>query len=153
MSQALQERRTRDTSERAQPLSELERLRRLLDQTFGGFGLPALATESVGWAPPVDIEEQDDAYVIEAEVPGVSKDDVNIELVSNELMITGEIKEREREGILRKRTRRIGRFEYRVRLPEQVDPDKVEAKLADGVLSVRVPKHEQAERRRIQVKS
>ena len=153
MSQALQERRTKDTSERAQPLSEVERLRRMLDQTFGSFGLPALATESVGWAPPVDIEEQDDAYVIEAEAPGVKKDDVNIELISNELMITGEIKEREREGILRKRTRRIGRFEYRVRLPEQVDPDNVEAKLKDGVLSVRVPKHEQAERRRIQVKS
>jgi HSP20 family protein len=153
MSQALQERRTKDTSEKAQPLSDIERLRRMLDQTFGSFGLPALATESVGWAPPVDIEEQDDAYVIEAEVPGVKKDDVNIELISNELMVTGEIKEREREGILRKRTRRIGRFEYRVRLPEQVDPDNVEAKLKDGVLSVRVPKHEQAERRRIQVKS
>jgi HSP20 family protein len=153
MSQALQERRTKDTSERAQPLSDVERLRRMLDQTFGSFGLPALATESVGWAPPVDIEEQDDAYVIEAEVPGVKKDDVNIELISNELMVTGEIKEREREGILRKRTRRIGRFEYRVRLPEQVDPDSVEAKLKDGVLSVRVPKHEQAERRKIQVKS
>lgn len=153
MSQALQERRSRDTSERAQPLSDVERLRRMLDQTFGSFGLPALATESVGWAPPVDIEEQDDAYVIEAEVPGVTKDDVNIELISNELMITGEIKERERKGILRKRTRRIGRFEYRVRLPEQVDPDNVEAKLTDGVLSVRVPKNEQAERRRIQVKS
>jgi HSP20 family protein len=153
MSQALQERRTKDTSERAQPLSDFERLRRMLDQTFGSFGLPALATESVGWAPPVDIEEQDDAYVIEAEVPGVKKEDVNIELISNELMVTGEIKEREREGILRKRTRRIGRFEYRVRLPEQVDPDNVEAKLKDGVLSVRVPKHEQAERRRIQVKS
>ena len=153
MSQALQERRTKDTSERAQPLSDVERLRKMLDQTFGGFGLPALATESVGWAPPVDIEEQDDAYVIEAEVPGAKKDDVNIELISNELMVTGEIKEREREGILRKRTRRIGRFEYRVRLPEQVDPDNVEATLKDGVLSVRVPKHEQAERRRIQVKS
>ena len=153
MSQALQERRTRDTSERAQPLSDVERLRKMLDQTFGSFGLPALATESVGWAPPVDIEEQDDAYVIEAELPGVAKDDVNIELISNELMITGELKEREREGILRKRTRRIGRFEYRVRLPEQVDPDNVEAKLTNGVLSVRVPKREQVERRRIQVKS
>ena len=153
MSQALQERRPRDTSERAQPLTEVERLRRMLDQTFGSFGLSSLVTESVGWSPPVDIEEQDNAYVIEAELPGVQKDDVNIELVSNELMITGEIKEREREGILRKRTRRIGRFEYRVRLPEQVDGDNIEASLKDGVLSVRVPKREQAERRRIQVKS
>ena len=153
MSQALQERRPRDTSERAQPLTEVERLRRMLDQTFGSFGLSSLVTESVGWSPPVDIEEQDNAYVIEAELPGVQKDDVNIELVSNELMITGDIKEREREGILRKRTRRIGRFEYRVRLPEQVDADNVEASLKDGVLSVRVPKREQAERRTIQVKS
>ena len=134
-------------------MTEVERLRRMLDQTFGSFGLSSLVTESVGWSPPVDIEEQDNAYVIEAELPGVQKDDVNIELVSNELMITGEIKEREREGILRKRTRRIGRFEYRVRLPEQVDADNVEASLKDGVLSVRVPKREQAERRTIQVKS
>ena len=153
MSQALSETRTRDTSERTQPLNDVERLRRMLDQTFGNFGLPGLMTEAVGWSPPVDIEEQDDAYVIEAELPGVQKDDVNIELQSNELMVTGEIKEREREGILRKRTRRIGRFEYRVRLPEQVDSDTVEAKLNDGVLTVRVPKREQAERRRIQVTS
>lgn len=153
MSQALQERRTRDTSERAQPLTEVERLRRMLDQTFGSFGLPSLATETVGWTPPVDIEEQDNAYVIETELPGVEKNDVNIELVANELMITGEIKEREREGILRKRTRRIGRFEYRVRLPEQVDADNIDAKLKDGVLTVRVPKLERAERRQIQVKS
>ena len=149
MSQALSERRTRDTSERTQPLNDVERLRRMLDQTFGSFGLPGLMTEAVGWSPPVDIEEQDDAYVIEAELPGVQKDDVNIELQSNELMVTGEIKEREREGILRKRTRRIGRFEYRVRLPEQVDSDNVEAKLNDGVLTVRVPKVQRADRRQI----
>jgi HSP20 family protein len=134
-------------------MTEVERLRRMLDQTFGSFGLPSLMTETVGWAPPVDIEEQDNAYVIDAELPGVEKDDVNIELVANELMITGEIKEREREGILRKRTRRIGRFEYRVRLPEQVDADNIDAKLKDGVLTVRVPKLERAERRQIQVKS
>jgi HSP20 family protein len=124
----------------------------MLDQTFGSFGLPGLMTEAVGWSPPVDIEEQDDAYVIEAELPGVQKDDVNIELQSNELMVTGEIKEREREGILRKRTRRIGRFEYRVRLPEQVDSDNVEAKLNDGVLTIHVPKVQRADRRQIKVK-
>ena len=152
MSQALSERRTRDTSERTQPLNDVERLRRMLDQTFGSFGLPGLMTEAVGWSPPVDIEEQDDAYVIEAELPGVQKDDVNIELQSNELMVTGEIKEREREGILRKRTRRIGRFEYRVRLPEQVDSDNVEAKLNDGVLTVHVPKVQRTDRRQIKVK-
>jgi HSP20 family protein len=153
MSQVIPERRPRDTADKSQPLNELDRLRRMLDQTLGGFGVPALLTESVGWSPPVDIEEQDNAYVIEAELPGVNKQDVNIELVANELTVTGEIKEREREGILRKRTRRIGRFEYRVRLPEQVDADHIEAKLKDGVLMVRVPKMEKAQRRQIEVKS
>jgi HSP20 family protein len=83
----------------------------------------------------------------------VKREDVNIELVGNELTINGEIKERERVGVLRKRTRRLGRFEYRVVLPDHVDGDKVEAKLDDGMLSVRVPKAQRAQRRKIEVKS
>jgi HSP20 family protein len=101
----------------------------------------------------VDIEEQDDAYVLEAELPGVKREDVNIEVVGSELSITGEIKEKERKGSLRRRTRRTGRFEYHVRLPEQVDASKIEASLAQGVLAVRVPKSEQAQRQKIEIKS
>jgi HSP20 family protein len=101
----------------------------------------------------VDIEEADDAYVVEADLPGVKRQDVNIELVGNELMVTGEIKERERKGALRRQTRRVGRFDYRVVLPDHVDDDKVEANLTDGVLTVRVPKAERAQRRKIEVKS
>jgi HSP20 family protein len=152
MSQTLPERRSGDSAERWEPLGEFERMRRLLDQTFGGFALPAIA-EVASWSPPVDIEERDDAYMIEAELPGVDRKDVNIDLVGNELTITGEIKEKEREGILRRRTRRIGRFEYRVVLPDQVDPENVEAQLKDGVLTVRAPKSQRAQRRRVEVKS
>jgi HSP20 family protein len=152
MSQVLPERRGAGETERWRPVSEFDqlndRMRRMLDQTFGG-----LLAEPLGWSPPVDIEEKDDAYVVEAELPGVKREDVNIELVGNQLSITGEIKERKREGIVRKRTRRIGRFDYRVTLPDQVDADKIEAKLNDGVLTVRVPKSERAQRRRIEVKS
>jgi HSP20 family protein len=152
MSQTLPERRSGDSAERWEPLGEFERIRRLLDQTFGGFALPTIA-EVASWSPPVDIEERDDAYMIEAELPGVDRKDVNIDLVGNELTITGEIKEKEREGILRRRTRRIGRFEYRVVLPDQVDPENVEAQLKDGVLTVRAPKSQRAQRRRVEVKS
>jgi HSP20 family protein len=127
-----------------------EQMRQLLDETFGG---PLALVAELPWTPPVDVEEQDDAYVIEAEVPGVKREDVNIELVGKELTISGEIKERERAGILRRRTRRVGRFEYRVVLPSDVDGERVEAKLDDGVLSVRVPKAERAQRRKIEVKS
>jgi HSP20 family protein len=151
MSQVLPERRS-GTQERT-AFSELERLRQMLDQTFGGFGLSNLMGEPAGWAPNVDIEEQDNAYVVEAELPGVKREDVNIELVGRELMITGEIKEKEREGVLRRRTRRTGRFEYRVRLPDEVDADGIDANLSDGLLSVRVPKAERAQRRRIELKA
>jgi HSP20 family protein len=156
MSQTLPERRSGASAERWEPLGELERaterMRRLLDQTLGGVGLPALA-EAAMWSPPVDIEERDDAYVIEAELPGVDRKDISIDLVGNELTISGEIKEKEREGILRRRTRRVGRFEYRVMLPDQVDPENVEAKLHDGVLTMQAPKSQRAQRRRVEVKT
>ena len=156
MSTQIPERRSGVASERWEPLSELdqvtERMRRMLDQTFGGFALQPLLAEG-GWTPPVDIDETDDAYVIEAELPGVNEKDVNVEQAGNEISITGEIKERDRKGVLRRQTRRTGRFEYRVRVPEQVDPDKIDAKLQGGVLTVRVPKSQRAERRRIELKS
>jgi HSP20 family protein len=156
MSQLLPERRSRLAPDRWEPLSELEqvteRMRRMLDQTFGAFGWPSEAGAGA-WSPPVDIEERDDAYVVEADLPGVSRNDVNIELVGNELVITGEVKERERKGALRRQSRRTGRFEYRVSLPAGVDAAKIGASLNDGVLSVRAPKSERAKRRKIEVKS
>jgi HSP20 family protein len=133
-------------------LSELgqlnERMRRMLEQTFGG-----MLEEPAGWVPAVDIEELEDAYVVEAEVPGVKREDVNIEVSGNELTISGEIKVREREGVIRRRTRRVGEFEFRVVLPNEVNAEGIDAKLNDGVLTVRIPKAERAQRRRIEVKS
>jgi HSP20 family protein len=156
MSQLLPERRSAPAPERWEPLSELEqvtqRMRRMLEQTFGEFGWPSQLLEREGWSPLVDIEETDDAYVLEAELPGVKREDVNIELVGSELAITGEIKERERKGTVRRQSRRTGRFEYRFGLPAQVDPEKIEASLREGVLEVRVPKSERAQRRRIELK-
>jgi HSP20 family protein len=158
MSQLLPERRSRLAPERWQPepLSEFEqvteRMRRMLEQTFGGFGWPSTG-EAAAWSPLVDIEETDDAYVVEAELPGVRREDVNIELVGSELSITGEIKERERKGALRRQTRRTGRFDYRVGLPDHVDGENIEASLSDGVLTVRAPKSERAQRRKIEVRS
>jgi HSP20 family protein len=158
MSQLLPERRRASAPEQWEPLQQLEQvtewMRRMLDQTFGGFGRwPSLLQESAGWSPLVDIEEHDDAYVLDAELPGVKRDDIDIELVGNELTITAELKEKERTGVVRRRTRRTGRFDYRVTLPEQVDPDQIDASLTEGVLTVRVPKSERAQRKKIAIKS
>ena len=145
MSQAVAERTTPQQPERFDPFDELERLRSMLEQTLGGV---AAGT----WAPPVDIEEQDDAYVLEAELPGIEREDIHVEQLGKELQITGEIKERERKGVLRRQTRRVGHFAYRVRLPEDVDASNIDAKLKGGVLTVRVPKAQRAERRQVEVK-
>jgi HSP20 family protein len=157
MSQTLPERRAPAAPERWEPQSEFEqvteRMRRILEQTFGGFGWTSPPTEKAGWSPLVDLEETDDAYVVEAELPGVKREDVNVELVGNELTITGDVKERERKGIVRRSTRHTGRFDYRISLPGHVDAEKIEAKLGDGVLMVRVPKSERAQRRLIEVKA
>ena len=150
MSVLLPDRRFTSAQQRREPLDQTtERLQRLLEQTFAG--LPMDVDQL--WSPPVDIEEQDDAYVLEAELPGVDKKDVKIEYSGNELTISGEIKERERKGIVRRKTRRTGGYLYRVVLPDEVDPDGIEAKLQDGVLVVRVPKAKKAERRKIEVKA
>lgn len=106
-----------------------------------------------GWAPLADVEETDDAYVVEIDLPGVKRDDIDIQLTDRQLTVSGEIKEKERTGILRRRTRRVGQFQYSVTLPADVDAEKVTAHLDDGVLTVRVPKPEQAKPRRIQISS
>jgi HSP20 family protein len=133
------------------PFRDLEELQARTAQLIGSALPAALVEDGAPWAPPVDIEETDDAWVIEAEVPGVKRDDINVDLRDNELVITGEIKERERKGILRRRTRRVGQFEFRVTLPGDVDRDRVDADLHDGVLTVRIPKPERAEPRRIEI--
>jgi len=129
-------------------LDELHaRMSHMLESSLGDAGPAAVNA----WVPAVDIEETEDAFVVEAELPGVRRDDVTVELNNNELRIHGEVEERERTGILRRRTRRIGRFDYRVVLPVKVDADNVEANLQEGVLRLQVRKAEQAKPRRIEI--
>src|SRR5437660_7511421 len=78
--------------------------------------MPAMG-EAMAWAPMADIRETDDAYVIECEVPGIKREDIDVEVGERELTIIGEMKEGERAGVLRHGTRRSGRFEYRAVLP------------------------------------
>jgi HSP20 family protein len=105
------------------------------------------------FVPSVDIEETEDTWIVEAELPGVKPEDVNVEVRGSELAISGEIKEREREGILRRRTRKTGEFDYHITLPGEANAEQIEAKLHDGILTVRIAKPEQERPRRIDVKA
>jgi HSP20 family protein len=113
----------------------------------GGGGLGP----DVPWEPAGDIEETDDAYVLELDLPGLRKDQVSVEILDSELAVHGEIKERERTGVIRRQTRRVGQFDYRMSLPADADAERISAELADGVLTVRVPRAEKAKPRRIEI--
>jgi HSP20 family protein len=136
---------------RPDPFGELEELHARTEQLLEGFMRGGAGAPGAAWAPLVDIEETDDAWIVEAEVPGARKKDVHVDLQGNELIITGDIKERERKGIVRRRTRRTGEFEFRVTLPGGVDPNNIQASIDDGVLRVSVPKPEPVRSRQIEI--
>ena len=106
------------------------------------------------WAPRVDIEEDKESYVVHAELPGTKLEDIKITLNEDQLVIRGE-KRREVESSDKTyhRVERVyGSFERAFTLSKRVASDKIEALYRDGILTVRVPKAEEAKVREIQVK-
>ena len=142
-------RRSVGQADRWNPLRDFEDLYQQVDRLTQS----ALGTAPDGrpWLPAGDLSETDDAYLVEIELPGVRREDVDIELYGRELVITGELKEQERKGLLRRRTRRVGEFEYRVTLPGDIRADGIEASLKSGVLTVRVPKMDVAKPNKIKI--
>ena len=125
------------------PFGEFTQLWNRMGQLF-----EPMATQGGAWVPAVEAEETDDAYLVRAELPGIRREDVDIELGSGELRISGEIKDENRGSAMH---RRQGRFAYRGSLPADADPERAEAHMADGVLTVRIPKSSQARPRKIEV--
>ena len=133
----------------ASPLGAWSRWPLELDDLFGR------ALECVGPGPlRVDVREDGENLVIEAEVPGLSKEDVEITVENDTLTIGGKYKEstEEKNAHYHVRERRQGEFSRSFRLPETADGENVTAELTDGVLTLRVPTREEAKPRRIEVK-
>jgi HSP20 family protein len=132
------------------PVTQLERLHSQMGYLLDTWGpLPELPT--TGFVPRADVVERDDAYVVELELPGVRESDIEVSLTGRRLTVSGERKEKERVGLLRRRTRSVGRFHYEVEVPGDVDEDGVTASLDEGVLTVTLPKAESERVRRIKV--
>jgi len=107
-----------------------------------------------GWAPAVDIAEQEDEFTVKVELPGVSKDDVKITVESNILTVRGEKKqekETKKENYHRVE-RSYGSFQRSFTLPTAIINEKIDAAFKDGILTVRVPKAEEAKPKQIEVK-
>jgi HSP20 family protein len=141
------------------PLTELNRLvgeiDSVLDRAFASLGRPSFTSLPNGaFTTLADIEETEDAYVIEIELPGIKREDASVEVQGRRIVVTGERKEIERTGIFRTKTRVTGRFRYEALLPGDIDADQVAASYQDGLLVVRAPKPEskRAKVRKIEVK-
>lgn len=134
----------------------LEKLGAEFDRLFGDFfgEVPRWTQRADTAFPPLNVWEDEDNFHAEVEVPGVSPDALEIEVVGSTLTIRGERKVETSEGLTaHRRERSAGRFERAVELPAAVDADKVDASLENGMLHLVLPKIETAKPRKIQVRT
>jgi HSP20 family protein len=135
----------------------LQRLNRILDEAFAGLPFPEQGGNilTASWVPATDVSEDANTIQIAMELAGVSPEDVRISLENNVLTIRGEKRQEDEENNERvHRIERIyGMFERTFVLPNSVDPERIEARHENGVLTVSIPKAERARPREIQVKS
>lgn len=109
----------------------------------------AVAQQPQPRALSVNIREEEDAYVLYALVPGLKAEDLNIQVLENVVSIEGEYKDEEASFLMNELPR--GAFRRSLRLPSEIDSGKVEARIADGVLTLTLPKAESARPKKIQV--
>jgi HSP20 family protein len=133
-------------------------MQREINRLFDGFFQGGLQDDGTvftsAWNPAVDIAEQDNDYVVRMELPGVGKDDVKITMRENILTVKGEKKkEKESKGSSFHRVERsYGSFERSFTLPSAVKADSIDASYRDGILSITLPKAEEAKPKQIEVK-
>ena len=132
-----------------------DEMNRMFQQFFRGGNSEEAGWGVSTWTPPVDIYETEDALILKAELPGVSKDDVHVEIHQNTLILRGQRKheaEVNRDNYHRVE-RAYGTFQRSFVLPTLVDQEHVQATYKDGVLELRLPKSEAAKPKRIAIAS
>jgi HSP20 family protein len=142
---------------RWEPFRELSTLQNEMNRLFNTvFDAPSPANGGSTlrrWMPAMDLVETDDHFVLRADLPGMSQDDVNIEFEDGTLTVSGERKaehESKNEGYYRVE-RAFGAFSRSLTLPQGIDPEAVTANFENGVLEIRVPKPEERKPRRIEI--
>lgn len=150
---------------RMSPFREMARLQRSMDRLFEDMMTP-LSTSllwpsrsileepvSQGFMPPVDIEETDNRYLLNLDLPGVTKNEISIEITDHHLVVRGErkIERVEEKGIRHSVERCCGVFQRTFTLPVSVNVDQIQAHFENGVLSIAIPKVEAAHRKSIEI--
>jgi HSP20 family protein len=119
-----------------------------LEQLFG-----SSARLLNGWAPAVDLYEDKDNFTVKAELPGLKREDIGVSLEDDTLVISGERKAEQKsdEAETHRVERFFGRFQRTIVLPASVQADKIAAQYKDGVLTVTLPKSEEAKPKQIEI--
>jgi HSP20 family protein len=132
-------------------LGEMQRIQKRMNDIMGEMEVPKVEGNII--MPMADIKETDDSIVVTMDLPGVNKDDVDISVTDNELLIVAERREEKEvsEKDYHKRERTYNRFERVVAIPVAVKADEANAKLENGVLEVTLPKEVTTTRKRISI--
>jgi len=133
-------------------LSIPDEMNRMFD---GIFGLPKREAEwgTVRWAPRMNVVEDEDKFEVTAELPGLGKDEVTIEVKDHTLTLTGEKKmeEEKKDNNYHLFERCYGQFVRTIKLPDNVETDNIAAEFKDGILTIDVPKTEKAKLKTVKI--
>jgi len=137
------------------PYTDVERLWREMDQLMGAITTQAAREPSAGVFPVLNITETPNDYYVRAELPGMKPEDITISVMGNSLSICGErkISQEPKDARYHRRERETGAFHRAVTLPAEIDGQRVEARCKDGILTIILPKAEEAKPRQISVKA
>lgn len=136
---------------------DIHRLMRMMDDVMGDFGFADIRSAPLGSFPKVNVGETADTVNVYAFAPGVDRNDLELSVEGNTLVIRGK-RHLDAEGTDERKTwyrqeRFTGEFTRAISLPETVDPDQIEARLKHGVLTVQLRKREEVQPRRIEIKA
>jgi HSP20 family protein len=136
-----------------EPFRELVTMRDDMDRLFETFFGKQPQTMDEFWRPAIDIEESNGNLLVRAEIPGMTKEDIKVSVKEDMLKISGERKQENetKEKTFHRIERSYGKFERIIRLPSEVDADKIKASYKDGVLNVTLPKPESMKPKQIDV--
>jgi HSP20 family protein len=142
---------------RYEPWNTVDRLRQQIDQLFGdGFTTPAASGEGeVAWVPAVDVHEEPERYVVQADLPGVDSKDINVTADNGVLTITGHRRseQRQQQKGYSRLERVEGSFLRRFTLPDNIQADAIRAEHHNGVLHVTIPKVQAPQPRRVSIET
>lgn len=136
------------------PFEEIDNLRRQMDRLLGDITGKTFQSPQAGVYPLINLTEDKNSFYVRAELPGIKPEELDIQATGNGISISGERKiplENENAKYHR-RERESGKFSRILDLPSEIDASKTEASLVDGILTLVIPKAEQAKPRQIEVK-